>query len=70
MDKLFVITSGDPVTVSLPDTAEAQVMTFEGIGLENGTGTPVVILRFGSERITYPLGELRIEPNEDDERPG
>jgi hypothetical protein len=45
-------------------------MTFEGIGLEDGVGTPIVILRSGSERITYPLSELRIEPNEDDERPG
>lgn len=70
MDKLFVIQSGDPVTVSLPDTTQAQAMTFEGIGLEDGTGTPIVILHSGSERITYPLSELRIEPTEDDERPG
>lgn len=66
MGKLFVIASGDPVNVALPDTTEAQAMTFEGIGLEDGMGTPIVILRSGSERITYPLGELRIEPDEDD----
>jgi hypothetical protein len=70
MDKLFVIASGDTVTVALPDTTEAEAMTFEGIGLEEGTGTPIVILRSGSERITYPLNELRIEQDEDDERPG
>lgn len=66
MSKLFVIASGDPVTVSLPDTTEAQAMTFEGIGIEDGVGTPIVILRSGSERITYPLDELRIESDEDD----
>jgi hypothetical protein len=70
MDKLFVIASGDPVAVVLPDATEPRSMTFEGIGLEDGTGTPIVILRSGSERITYPLSELRIEPNENDERPG
>lgn len=70
MAALKVIASGDSVAVVLLDAGQPQAMTFEGIGLEDGTGTPIVILHSGSERITYPLSELRIEPNEDDERPG
>ncbi len=66
MGALYVIASGDAIDVVLPDKTEAQTMTFEGIGLEDGTSTPIAILRSGSERITYPLGELRIEPDGDD----
>jgi hypothetical protein len=66
MDGLKVIASGDTVDVALPDSTEPQAMTFEGIGLEEGNAAPVAVLRTGSERITYPLGELRIEPGEDD----
>jgi len=66
MDDLKVIASGDTVAVVLSDAPESQTMTFEGIGLEEGNAAPVAVLRTGSERITYPLGELRIEPGEDD----
>jgi len=66
MDGLKVIASGDTVDVVLPDTAEPQSMTFEGIGLEENVDTPVAVLRTGAERITYPLSKLRIEPDEDD----
>jgi len=66
MAALNVIASGDMVAVVLPDTTESQAMTFEGIGLEEHTDAPVVVLRTGAERITYPLDELRIEPDEDD----
>ena len=66
MDGLKVIASDDTVDVVLPDTAEPKAMTFEGIGLEEGNAAPVAVLRTGSERITYPLSELRIEPDEDD----
>lgn len=65
MDGLKVIASGDSVDVVLPDRPESRSMTFEGIGLEEGGSTPVVVLRTGFERITYPLAELRIEPRED-----
>ena len=67
MAALKVIASGAAVDVVLPDAPEPQSMTFEGIGLEEGNEAPVVVLcRTGSERITYPLGELRIESDEDD----
>ncbi len=66
MGTLHMIASGDAITAVLPDKTEAQAMTFEGIGLEDGDATPIVILRSGSERITYPLAELRVEPDEDD----
>lgn len=66
MGGLTVIASGDKVDVVLPDTTEPQAMTFEGFGLEEGTHIPVAVLRTGSERITYPLAELRIEPHEGD----
>jgi hypothetical protein len=66
MATLRVIASGDTVDVVLPDSTEPQSMTFEGIGLEEGNTAPVAVLRTGSERITYPLSELRIEPDEDD----
>jgi hypothetical protein len=59
MGELLVIASGDTVTVALPD--KTQAMTFEGIGIEDGVGTPILILRSGSERISYPLDEVRIE---------
>jgi|GEM_PF-6628483 len=66
MDGLKVIASGNTVDVVLPDTDEPKAMTFEGIGLEEGIDGPVAVLRTGSERITYPLSELRIELDEDD----
>jgi hypothetical protein len=66
MGNLDVIASGDTVAVVLPDRSEPQSMTFEGIGLEEDGSAPVAVLRTGSERITYPLSELRIEPDEDD----
>jgi hypothetical protein len=59
MGELLVIASGDTVTVGLPD--KTQAMTFEGIGIEDGVGTPILILRSGSERISYPLDDVRIE---------
>jgi hypothetical protein len=65
MDGLKVIASGDAVDVVMPNKTKPQSMTFEGIGLEEGESAPVVVLRTGSERITYPLSELRIEPGED-----
>jgi len=66
MDPLKVIASGDTVPVVMPNRTKPQAMTFEGIGLEEGRDGPVAVLRKGFERITYPLAELRIEPDEDD----
>lgn len=63
MGELFVIQSGDAVNVALPGEDEAQDAIFEGIGTEDGEGTPTLILRSGSEQIAYPLDELRIEPD-------
>jgi len=65
MDGPKVIASGEKVAVVLPDHPEPQSMTFEGIGLEEGRDGPVAVLRKGFERITYPLADLRIEPDED-----
>jgi hypothetical protein len=65
MARLHIIRSGDAVTAVLP--GETSAMTFEGLGLEEGDDTPVVVLCPNErERITYPLAELRIEPDEDD----
>lgn len=64
MARLRVIRTGDAITATLPD--ETRAMTFEGIGLEEGDEAPVVVLRTGAERITYPLAGLRIGPDEAD----
>ena len=65
MNGLKVIASGDTVDVVLPGAIEPQTMTFEGIGLEGDESAPIAVLCTDSEQITYPLGELRIEPDED-----